>query len=101
MRSLKECYEVAKRFHHYWVGGNHSQFMCHAAIDAHQHGMLTEAESVAVREDAHFLVQSINSNTNSLAYALYGINVSHEGVKAFWDKYIDSLENQKEETQYA
>lgn len=94
MRSLKECYEITKKFHFYWVGGNHSEYMCHAAKDAHHYGLLTEAESKAVQENAQSLVQSINSRASSLAYALYGDDVSQEEVKAYWDNYIDNLENQ-------
>lgn len=96
MRSLKECYEIAKRFHYYWVGGNNTQYMCIAAMEAQQRGRLTEEERDAVQEDAMSLVHAINLSANSLAFALCGQFVVHEKVKAFWEMYIDNLENQDE-----
>lgn len=94
MRSLKECYEIAKRFHYYWVGGNNTQYMCIAAKMAQLHGKLTEEESDAVQEDAMSLVHALDSNAGSLAFALRGGNTVHENVKVFWEMYIDNLENQ-------
>lgn len=96
MRSLKECYEIAKEFHYYWAGGNNTQYMCLAAWVAQQYGMLTVEEYDAVREDAMSLVCALDHSASSLAFALCGENVVHEKVKAFWDKYIDNLENQDE-----
>lgn len=93
MRSLKECYEIAKKYHVYWaeyrIG---SSFMCIAADDAFADAALTEPELHAVKKDAMSLVYSLDPSAMFLIQALG--NVSYREVKAFWDKYIDNLENQ-------
>jgi len=93
MRSLKECYEIAKQHHKYWSGkGEHTHYMCHAATDALICGELTQEEHFALTEDAMSLVESLDKSEISLKGALG--NTSHEEVKAFWDNYINNMKNQ-------
>ena len=93
MRSLKECYEIAKQHHVYWAGEEgHSRYMCHAADAALGCGELTQEEHFALTEDAMSLVMSLDKREISLRAALG--EISDEEVKAYWDKYIDGMENQ-------
>lgn len=93
MRSLKECYEIAKRHHSYWTGNPYdSKFMCLAASKACDFNDLTLEEYSSVTKDAMSLVKSLDDGEYSLRGALG--NPSDEEVKAYWDKYIDNMENQ-------
>lgn len=93
MRSLKECYEIAKKYHEYWTHKKRdARFMCIAAQVAHYCGELTREEYRAVESDAMSLVKSRNKSTDSLRVALG--NPTHKEVKAYWDGYIDNMENQ-------
>lgn len=98
MRSLKECYEVVKKYHTYWSGDyHHSSFMCLAADAAFRDRALTGAEYLAVRRDAMALVRSFDNSESSLKRALG--HVLDAEVKDYWDKYIDSLENQDDSSE--
>lgn len=93
MRSLKECYEIVKKYHSYWTEHwNHSRYMCFAAENAFEDGALTETELRAVRKDAMSLVDANDPSSVFLIQALG--HVPDEEVKAYWDKYIDKMENQ-------
>ena len=95
MRSLKECYEIAKQHHYYWVGGNTTEFMCFAVRDALGEGKLTTEEALIITADVESLVHSIDPAFSSLMGALRRVyaNISDTDVKNYWDKYIDNLEN--------
>lgn len=95
MRSLKECYEIAKQHHYYWVGGNTAEFMCLALRDALSKGKLTTEEALITTTDVESLVHSIGPAFSTLMGALRRVyaNISDTDVKNFWDKYIDNLEN--------
>lgn len=61
MRNLKECYEIAKKYHIYWAGYRVSSIvMCSAADEAFADGALTESELDAVKKDAMSLVYSLD-----------------------------------------
>lgn len=93
MRSLKECYEIAKKHHVYWAGeSGHSKYMCLAANQAYYLEELTFEEFNMLRGDAMTLVVAHDPSAMFLIQALG--YVSDEEVKAYWDKYIDSMENQ-------
>lgn len=93
MRSLKECYEIAKKHHVFWAGEDgHSHYMCYAADAALGCDELTEEEHFALTEDAMSLVRSLDKREISLRAALG--EISDEEVKAYWDRYINSMENQ-------
>lgn len=89
-RSLKECYEIAKRHHDYWTDGSgYTEFMCLAAARARACGELTPEEYSAITEDAMSLVKSLSKSSFSLKEAL-GSPPDSE-VKDFWDEYIGNL----------
>ena len=93
MRTLKECYEIAKKYHTYWTElSGHTEFMCLAASKAFDYCELTLWEYKAVSKDAMSLVKSLNKKAFSLKAAM-GDPTDIE-VKAYWDKYIDNMENQ-------
>lgn len=92
MRSLKECYEIAKRHHDYWTDGcGYSEFMCFAAASARDSGELTQEECSAVVDDAMALVKSFGKHNFSLKAALD--EPTDAEVKDYWDKYIDKLKS--------
>lgn len=93
MRSLKECYEIAKKYHVYWSGDwNHCKYMCWAAENAYRRCRLTSEEFIRLKRDATSLVEAHDPSAMFLIQALG--DVSDEEVKAYWDDYIDNLENQ-------
>lgn len=93
MRSLKECYEIAKKYHIYWAGKpGYTRFMCLAAAKACECGDLSQEEYSSVTKDAMSLVESLDKRDYSLKGAL-GNPPSGE-VKAYWDRYINNMENQ-------
>lgn len=100
MKSLKECYEIAKKYHTYWTGiPGDRRHMCIAAEDAFNDGALTHSELLAVKGDAMTLVNVHDPSLATLKSALscaYDIEFTDDEVKAFWDEYIDNLENQDE-----
>lgn len=92
MRSLKECYEIAKKHHDYWTDGHgHTEFMCLAATNARECGELTLEEHYTLTDDAMALVKSFGKFNFSLKAAL-GEPADAE-VKDYWDKYIDKLKS--------
>lgn len=98
MRSLKECYEIAKKYHVYWAGNSgYYRYMCLAADLAYSRNELTHEEYTAIVDDAMSLVMSHSPDYSSLIEALgsaYGKEFTNEEVKVFWDKYLDNMENQ-------
>ena len=98
MRSLRECYEIAKKYHSYWPGKyRNTKYMCLAADIAYDRKELTSAEYTALTDDAMSLVESFNTDYSSLKEALscvYRNDFTDQEVKAYWDNYIDSMENQ-------
>lgn len=101
MRSLKECYEIAKKHHTYWTGDfRHREFMCLAATAACNCGELTLLEHTALTEDAMTLVKSFKKSNFSLMAALssvHGKDFTDTDVKDFWDNYIDNLGSKDDE----
>lgn len=92
MRSLKECYEITKKYHAYWTGNpKDERFMCLAACEACRYRDLTYEEFVMLRNDIKSLLCAINPFAISLITALD--DPTDVEVKAYWDKYIDNLEN--------
>jgi|SRR5690554_1178885 len=93
MRSLKECYEIVKKYHSYWARGyGHYRFMCLAVSEACFRGNLSYEELCMLKKDIWTLVHAIDPLAPSLLVALG--NPPDEEVKAYWDKHIDNLENQ-------
>jgi len=93
MRSLKECYEIAKKYHTYWTGDpDDPRFMCLAAETAFNDAALTKSEVRAVIKDTMSLIDALDPSAMFLLQALG--DVSDEEVKAYWDRYIDNMENQ-------
>lgn len=93
MRSLKECYEIAKKYHAYWTGdSDNTRYMCIAAEYAFNDKALTKTELSAIKKDAMSLVDAHDPSAMFLIRALG--DIPHEEVKAYWNKYIDNMENQ-------
>lgn len=97
-RSLKECYEIAKQYHMYWNNNSSEYYMCVAAIIAAQDGALSKAEAVLIEEDAMSLIRALDPSSYTLRHALRDVReetfANHDRVKAYWDNYIDKMENQ-------
>ena len=70
MRSLKECYEIAKHYHMYWNPYMSEYYMCVAAHDAAEDGALTISEVDLIEQDAMSLVNALDQYSASLRYAL-------------------------------
>lgn len=98
MRSLKECYEIAKQYHMYWNNNSSEYYMCIAAVLAAKDGALSDAEAALIEQDAMSLVKALDQFAISIRYALRDVHketlADHDRVKAYWDMYIDNMENQ-------
>ena len=98
MRSLKECYGIAKKYHAYWTGdSNDTRFMCYAMERAYNEDQITLAESIKTSDDIMSIVEAHDTCSSTLIEALgcaYGKDFTDKEVKAYWDKYIDTMENQ-------
>lgn len=96
MRSLKECYEIAKQYHMYWNHNKREYYMCVAALSAAIDGALSKAEVALIKRDAMSLVNVLDQYSASLRYALRDVRkesfADHDRVKAYWDNYLNSLE---------